>query len=1053
MSNYDKFLELDINLKTKEMATILKLHVSTIQEYKRRRLNVNKLDSKWRARPNTPRKKKQKPKLDPIVNKFNTLPLITKFNKVYIRTRFNHCVDLTENGVESTYVDEDDEVVTFKDGLEKKIKISYTVDRVASSIIEVEMNYLLFKKVIRMQQKRGPAKENYTIFTCDRNCSVEYESSWWTVRRCSFLNSGAIINKSPYEFREWARAMKTDNKLDTGVKRWIAYDMETIPNAERILTPYMISAIVFDPERDGEECRKLFEPTHAQLADVLQSAVDDNPVVVSFRDWLFTFLEKDIRAMDESGIFYKTVVFGYNNYRFDDMLLHPSVSKYLRHTQQEAKLVAPDVIDELEREPINPNRKGFIDYKQMHDGHKYRTMVYNDKMFELEKTTRNGQVTSSRIRYRPRSRWGKKNVFNYGDKSKTHTSENTPIEMTFKDIRKWVPDKSLKECCKDYDIGKDSKMDFDVLVYNSWLTANKYDTMRSMSVEEACNLFLKPKKKKGVVGGEEYAEFASKDYCKDNVIRPWDMCKDYCMRDSLAAKELAAKIYRAMKIILDQYCEKFDLKIRSKNIFNYISPAQLSYQCFVKNVAYGVAGRRLHINDARFARFIASSYYGGRTDYSFIGQYTTVSGNLRYYDVTSEYPLAMLKKYPQVVKPADMLVGEDIDLNKYQTIINTMIAQRKDGRSYCDFTIFRPFDEDFNAIFLCDVIPPDDITELITFGPMATRVPGVPLKYQNCKRTNVVVNTAYLKNYIMCGFAIVLVPSVYNCVFVNLTSIFTDFIKFFGEAKTTSKSDDNKSASRLYKLIINSLAGKLAQKPKDVMKEMRVSFDKDETVERRVEDWSKSNHYLAAFILGEANFILYSTCYRLQQSNVQNKVPHSARCGALLYMDTDSIIFDADLCDDIDFDFTENLGRWNTTTNYFDITWKAKYNKKQKADGIIVFAKKSYVVMCGNEMCDNGTKLKGIHGEQVSKFTDAIPEILAGAPKKVTWDTGIVRKAVKRNNVVDIDRLLMIDKQQKTLQCAKGNGDRIITSTNSRVNAANAQNIIYFVTSELPKCE
>ena len=71
MSNYDKFLELDINLKTKELATILKLHVSTIREYKRRRLNVNKISDKWRNRK-TPQAKKspKKPKLDPIVNKY-----------------------------------------------------------------------------------------------------------------------------------------------------------------------------------------------------------------------------------------------------------------------------------------------------------------------------------------------------------------------------------------------------------------------------------------------------------------------------------------------------------------------------------------------------------------------------------------------------------------------------------------------------------------------------------------------------------------------------------------------------------------------------------------------------------------------------------------------------------------------------------------------------------------------------------------------------------------------------------------------------------------------
>ena len=1044
-TNYDKFLDLFINIKnTKELSTLLNLSCRTITDYKRK---YNNKATKTMVAQNQKAKiaqtiKAKKIKIDPIVEEFNTFPLFTKFNKVFLKTKFNHCVNLTENGVASTMVEDNHEFVVFTTGEEQQISIKFTITFRDEKSLEIKLEYLLFDKIIRMTKKLKPAKENYTIYSCDRNCSISFDNQWWTCRRCTFLNNGIVINKKSYEFREWARAVKTNKKTDLCIQRWVVYDMETVANETKLLVPYMISAIEFNPdEPEKETCRKLFFVD--KFSDVMTTDIDKNPVVKEFRNWLFSFLAADKEAMDE-GIFCKTHVFGFNNFRFDDMLLNPAIVEHIRSEESRWFTMLPKSSVKSAANCDNTTTTA------------QREFDYNDMTFELTKSSRNGQVTACTLKYVPLNGLPKQRYHH-----EQPTSDNYPIKLEFKDIRKWIPDKSLKECCKDYGIGKNSKMDFEILAFNAWIKKQDYNIDCTIPVEEACNLFLMPKKKKGTIGQAEYKEFAAKTYCKNNMISPWEMCKEYCTFDSIATKELAIKIYSSLAKILQEYSERFGIRLPSKNMFSYISPAQLAYRCFVNNAAFNEGGRRLHINDSRFARFIGGSYYGGRTDYSFIGDYTTVDGNLRYYDVTSEYPLAMMKKYPIVKKEADLIVGADIDLPKYQKIIDVMMAQRRDGRSFVDFTIFRPFDEEFNAIFQCDVFPPTDVTELITFGPMATRCNNVPLSYSNRARHDIVVNTAYLKNFIMAGFSIVLKENVYNCVFTNLSDLFVNFITFFGEAKTSSKDDDNKSQSRLYKLIINSLAGKLAQKPKDSLKETQVGRDKHDVMDRRIEDWSKSNHYLASFILGEANFMLYSTLYKLQQTNIINKIPHSERCGALLYMDTDSIVFDADLCDNVDFCFSETLGNWNNTTNYYNITWKSKYDK-HKPDGITCLGKKSYMITKnsiviarnGTKRIERGiieTKLKGIHAGQMQSFVSDVPSILQGIPKTVHFE-GIVRKPIKlASGEVDIDKIITVGQIKKTLQVPKHNEFRTITCTNSRVNEVNINNNIYFVTSELPQ--
>jgi len=1021
--NYDKFLELfnsDIT-NSNELATRLKLSERTIRDYKR------KLKNKPTMVSNAKDKKAKKPKLDPIILKSNTLFTTKMFNQVFMKTRYNHCVNLSVNKIEKIYIDGDTEFITRIGGEKFERKITFDVKDLGNNVLEISLFYHLFEKIIRIFKKQKAAKENTTIFACDRNSSISYDNEFWTCRRCTFLNKG-IVDKKPFEFREWARRTFKENRTDECTQRWIVYDMETVVDNKGIFVPYMISAVEFYPNDNGDtnENEKLFFTEN--FSNLFNVDIKVNPVLIEFRNWLLSFITP---KEGEDNVFYKNYVFGYNNFRFDDVLLLPCVTDYIT----------------TEKGSVDRDDPWYSTFKEKKDRILENIITHEGKDFKHYIGQRNGTTTFSTIEYLPDG----KQMERYGKgKKRTENAEDLPRKLEFKDLIKWIPDMSLEKACKAYEIGENSKMNFDILKFNTWLKEVDYNVKSTMKVEDACNRFLKPKKKKkGKIGQEEYDEYSSRPYCKDGMLFPYEMCKEYCMIDSKCTRDLGKKIFVTLKEILQVYCEEFEIKVKSKTMFSYISPADLSYCCFKSSAAFNNGGRRLFINHSNFARFISKSYYGGRTDYSYIGKYTTVGGNLRYYDVTSEYPLAMTKKYPIVQHESDMIVGDDVDLGKYQKIIDKMVQMRRDGRSFVDFTIFRPFDEDFNAIFCCDVFPPEDVTEMITFGPMATRADRVPLTYLNCKQENIVVNTAYMKNFIMAGFSIVLKPNIYNVVFLSLREIFTDFIKFFAGAKTDSKDDANKAKAKLYKLVINSLAGKLAQKPRDQLKEMTTTARDGEELEcKLVEDWSKANHYLATFILAEANFILYSTLYKLSLTSIINKVPHSERCGALLYMDTDSIIFDQDLCDDVDFNFTESLGSWNTDTNYFDITWKSKYSEGSP-DGMIVIGKKSYLILKNNKQLT--IKLKGIHGEQMSKFSSKVDDILDGKSETQKFEN-MIRKPIKMSNgALHTNKQITLGMVQKTLRVPKFQENRVITCTNTRVNEANKDNTIYFVTSLLPK--
>ena len=88
----------------------------------------------------------------------------------------------------------------------------------------------------------------------------------------------------------------------------------------------------------------------------------------------------------------------------------------------------------------------------------------------------------------------------------------------------------------------------------------------------------------------------------------------------------------------------------------------------------------------------------------------------------------------------------------------------------------------------------------------------------------------------------------------------------------------------------------------------------------------------------------------------------------------------------------------------------------------------------------------------MSKFVESVPSILNNEPKVLKFEN-IVRKTKKfSSGVTHLDKIITLGFVQKTLRVPIAEESRVITCTNTRVNDANINNNIYFVTSQLPKC-
>jgi DNA polymerase type B, organellar and viral len=593
------------------------------------------------------------------------------------------------------------------------------------------------------------------------------------------------------------------------------------------------------------------------------------------------------------------------------------------------------------------------------------------------------------------------------------------------DLMNWIPDKSLSEACDDFEI-VNKKLNVDIVAFNNYILQKQVVPFKILFTD--IGQFLKDNSFAKKMELKKTTFFVQAKYF--NLV---DYIIEYCKYDCLACVELYNKIQCTFCTIRDVISKTHSVETNFNLFTNYISPSQFAGELF-RQFAYIEEQKKISICCNEFGEFITRSYFGGRCDFGLVGTYNFQT-HAKYFDVTSEYPMVMNGLYPYILSEEDIIVGDMIDIRRYQLVIDEITharARALEERTLQDFTIYKKLDTQFQGIFMCNIYPPEDSTNLITFSPIPTR-PALKqdsLLYINVEQKNRVLNTAHFKALILTGYRIELLEHEYNIVFTRVGYTFKALMQCLGKLKTEYR-ESNKTAAKLLKMLMNSIAGKLAQKPIDVLVHYSGHRSQDGDLmstnnKSVVENWKNSFHYLATFVTQQANFVLYSTMYKLQLHYIYNKVDQSERTGALIYVDTDSILFDPNLCDMTYYKFvcSEELGDWNEEENEFNATWKEKYSNQ--IDRVVVFGKKAYLYYSKNSLVL--TKLKGIHNAQMRLFTspEIINEIFKCSSKQMKFE-GLVRKQTTlpgyyinsrqkhSNNCVDIIKHISASHIKKTL--------------------------------------
>ena len=567
------------------------------------------------------------------------------------------------------------------------------------------------------------------------------------------------------------------------------------------------------------------------------------------------------------------------------------------------------------------------------------------------------------------------------------------------DMIKYTPDMNLSQACADYEI-KEAKLAFDIVAYNNMSEKrNTKDMLRICSKQEFTSLCKNqgPMQMRSLFSQLKEITLKEREHAKNTSERCFPLVDLddtgnirnvfiynyvllYCLYDCKAVLELYHKINNVMTDIFKDLLAH-DVHMQDYTFSNYVSPSQIA-GVFMKKLLHNQEIQKMEVQNTQFGKFIYESYFGGRVDFSFIGEYVANS-TISMMDVTSQYTCAMTSNFPCVREPSDIELGHNIDLERYQKIIDKVILARdlaKSNRTLDNYVYFEPF-EKIRAIFLCDIIAPEDKSNLCTFAPVPKHT-TTNLAYLNTTQYDRVLNSVHFKNLILVGFKIKLKPHKFNIVFLRVEPIFRTFVNILGDIKVNARNDDNKTKAKLVKLLLNSAAGKLAQKPEDIIDEFKHTSQYIDNVRYKKSNWSNSYHYLATFITAEANTIIFFKLVELELDYIYRGLGLEYRCGAVLYMDTDSVAFDRALCNNkIEFKETEEIGVYNPEKCFFDVTWK----EKLKNESILcVLAKKSYIVFDKNKK-EKLVKLKGVHTAsmgQISKYED-VKCILDGRARKL----------------------------------------------------------------------
>lgn len=583
------------------------------------------------------------------------------------------------------------------------------------------------------------------------------------------------------------------------------------------------------------------------------------------------------------------------------------------------------------------------------------------------------------------------------------TKGNTLVE--FLDLIKWVPDSSLSQACVDYGTTT-TKMDINVLLYNQ-LIEEKGSLLHEIewqSKDKKIDGFSICNKPNILIKREIIKKFGT----ENNMVKIWEIIKEYCARDVNSTFDLYMLLGSTIQKIVDFFEEQYNVRMISYDVFDYVSPAHFISQIY-KQIFNNINMKQFKMKNLELARFILKAYYGGMVNYGVLGEYR---GKIRYMDVTSMYPLAMTADFPFIEDESDFTFGYKVDVAYIQDLVDKSVALRveaKRNKTLQDLSSYLRDICNLKAILLCSYFAPDDKSNLITFAPVAFRnFRKDKIIYEQLSRENVVLCTADFKNLIMAGFTIKIHESAHNIHFLKQRAFFDNIMKPLGAMKAEAKNDSNNALKKLTKLFMNSISGKMGQ---NIIHKINVIQSYNDTTlikNTNVDEinLSSSLHYLACFITAESRHILYFTMYKLQLKYIYNGDSLGMRVGSLLYLDTDSIVFDDSLVDQDynKFTISDDLGTFNHETCAYDATWKEKY--KGGIDAIMILGRKAYVTMKLPKKENDPPQiinrtLKGFHKTDMEKLTyKDFKQRLLGIKEPKTITT-LVKKQVPHATTMD----------------------------------------------------
>jgi len=599
------------------------------------------------------------------------------------------------------------------------------------------------------------------------------------------------------------------------------------------------------------------------------------------------------------------------------------------------------------------------------------------------------------------------------------------------DLHYFVPDKSLKEACIDNGV-LDGKMDFNILLFNQYLESDDVFNLEASKFFSLIGVENRKPSMPEIIKNKAYLN-SNKTY---NAVA---ICLYYCERDVNATIKLFLKIDTMFNDLFEAFRTKFQFSFKYSTFFDYQSPTYISgtlLQQYMYSKKYKImdfvfkkkrANKNVY-NGNYLAHMLRTSLKGGLVLTSFYGEYISPRKDIQVYDVTAMYPLCMQAFFP-VLEPDSILQNENVDISKYQELFDWCLEQRNNNwqaQNFYDLSMFRRFEQE-NFFFYCRIEKNPNKHELLFFSPLQQKIQFYDQeRYSQCRnffsnkyldQGSLYLNNVEIMTLIFCGHRVIIKPHIANIVFLKTAQVFEPLITTLSELKEVYKTT-NKSLSKLIKLLMNSLPGKLSQN----FLHPKLTFDSIDALVVKTKDVKYHWGYIyGCQINAWAKWILIYTSYGLCEKFLKQKV---SLIGLPFYYDTDSVFFDNHLLEPYSMRLEESvkLGKWNSEKMTFDVTWGRKYGEDRICRMVCV-RKKVYFLLIENnkqELQVLSKTMKGLPRKEFAKITlDVIRDIYQKG-RHIFVYSALFRKPFEFGTVKDNNFLMnfYIEKQtQKKVAC------------------------------------